>query len=315
MATQKLLENDYERMVPEFHKGTLIYAEHITRYQCIEDLVRGKVVLDIASGSGYGTKLIAQTAKFVYGVDVNEPAVSYSEKYFGGKNIEYKIGNGESIPLPDNSVDVVATFETIEHIENYRQFLKEIERVLKPDGLAIVSTPNDVEFAEGNHFHLHEFRYGELMGLLKKHFTEFKPYFQSTWKYVAVDEASNMESEGTFNIEVQNLAPKKSDQHLYFFILCSKRKITESVKPVAALGEHYSDRALVSSESGHQDKHKQSEKQIEELKHEVEHYQEQFRQEHAYRARIQTELSVIRASIGYRAYNKARRIKNKLFNR
>ncbi len=64
------LVNDYERMVPEFHKDNLIYAEHITRYMAAKPLMKNKVVLDIASGSGYGTKMLAETAKYVYGVDV-----------------------------------------------------------------------------------------------------------------------------------------------------------------------------------------------------------------------------------------------------
>lgn len=153
-AANDKLENDYERMVPEYHEGKLIYAEHVTRYLAAQSVVKDKVVLDIASGSGYGTKILAESAKFVYGVDVNEAAVNYSKKKYASKNIEYLVGDGESIPLKDNSVDVVITFETIEHIKNYSKFLDEVARVLKPDGLAIVSTPNDLEFAEGNHFSL-----------------------------------------------------------------------------------------------------------------------------------------------------------------
>ena len=244
MIKKVTLENDYERMIPEFHKDTLTYAEHITRYQCALDIVADKVVLDIASGSGYGTKMLAESAKFVYGVDVNEEAVKYARQEYGGKNIEYILGDGEKIPLEDSSVDVVTTFETIEHIKDYRKFIKEVKRVLKPDGLALVSTPNDLEFAEGNHFHLHEFEQEELIGLLQKDFTHIKPYFQATWKVAMLGEAVELSKSFDKPLPTLNLAPLPKEKFLYFYFICSNRQITESVKTVAALGEHYSDRSL-----------------------------------------------------------------------
>jgi ubiquinone/menaquinone biosynthesis C-methylase UbiE len=236
------LENDYERMVPEFHKDKLIYAEHVTRYIAAQPITKGKIVLDIASGSGYGTKLLSESAKFVYGVDVNETAINYSKKNYAAKNIEYLTGDGESIPLEDNSVDVVVTFETIEHIKDYKKFMTEVKRVLKDDGLAIISTPNDIEFSEGNHFHLHEFEYEELISLVKQHFKNVDSYFQSTWKHVAVGSENELSTD--VNAKTLNLTKKTSNQHLYFYLVCSNRKITEKVEYVAALGEHYSDRQL-----------------------------------------------------------------------
>ena len=269
MNDSDTLENDYERMVPEFHKGTLTYAEHMTRYLPAKDLVRGKIVLDIASGSGYGTKLLAETARKVYGVDVNERSVNYARKNYNAKNIEYKVGNGEAIPLEDNSVDVVVTFETIEHIENYQQFMREVRRVLKDDGLAIVSTPNDLEFAEGNHFHLHEFVYDELLQLVRKDFKHVDSYFQGTWKYVAIGPAEPMETEGASLFPTLNFAPKVPKEYLYFYLLCSNRAITEKLQPMAALGEHYSDRQLVAEVSANRERQDADAARLEELEHDI----------------------------------------------
>jgi ubiquinone/menaquinone biosynthesis C-methylase UbiE len=248
MAQKKILEDTGERMIPEFHKGGLIYAEHYTRYLSALDVVKGKTVLDIASGSGYGTQLLAKTAKKVYGVDVNEDAVKYARKNFAAKNVVYEVGDGVKIPLPDNEVDVVVTFETIEHIPDYKQFLREVERVLKPDGLAIISTPNDLEFAEGNHFHVHEFKEKELLSVIGKHFKNVKPYYQATWKYVAIGEEGVFAKEGEIAPKLLNLSPLKKDQFLYFYFLCSNRKITEKVDELGALGDHYSDRKLVAKD-------------------------------------------------------------------
>ncbi len=238
------LRNDYERMVPEFHKNTLTYAEHLTRYLCAEKLVKGKTVLDIACGSGYGTQLLARSAKQVYGVDVDKTSVQYADETYGARNIKYMVGDGVAIPLDDASVDVIVTFETIEHIQDYKKFIKEVKRVLKPDGLALISTPNDLEFAEGNHFHLHEFKYRELIDLLRKDFKNIDSYYQATWKYVAVGTEKQLLSEGAMDIPVMNLSTTTPDQYLYFYLLCSNRAITEKVEPLAALGEHYSDRTL-----------------------------------------------------------------------
>lgn len=276
------LKNDYERMVPEFHKGTLTYAEHITRYKAAQDLVTDKIVLDIASGSGYGTKLLAEKAKYIYGVDVNEPAINYSKKHYGANNIEYLLGDGESIPLKNNTVDVVTTFETIEHIKDYKKFLKEIKRVLKSEGLLLLSTPNDLEFTEGNHFHLHEFEHGELTTLLRKDFKYLKPYYQATWKYVALGSSNTFENEGQFKIENLNLAPKTVEKYIYFYFLCSNREITEAIRSIGALGDHFSD------------------KQQAEIKHTAIKYREQNKKLEQQLGLIKTELDQIKLSRSFK---------------
>ncbi len=252
MKTAEAIGKTGERMVPEVHRHGLIYAEHLIRYQAAQDLVKDKVVLDIASGSGYGTQLLAKHAAKVYGVDIDEDTVEYAKKHYGAENIIYKVGDGERIPLEDNSVDVVVTFETIEHIKNYEQFIAEINRVLVPDGLAIVSTPNDLEFAEGNHYHLHEFTYKELVALLQKSFKNIDSYYQATWKYVAIGSQEQIGREGYLTFPTINLAPPKPEQYLYFYLLCSNRKIVETIRPSGALGAHYSDRAIIGMQMTHE---------------------------------------------------------------
>lgn len=289
------LENDYERMVPEYHKDHLIYAEHVTRYLAAKPVVKDKVILDIASGSGYGTKILAETAKYVYGVDVNTTAVNYSKKHYAAKNIEYIVGDGESIPLDDNSVDVVVTFETIEHIKDYKKFLDEVDRILKPDGLLLVSTPNDVEFAEGNHFHLHEFTYEELKDLLSKHYKNIDSYFQSTWKYVAI--GSERELAEDHEMHTLNLTKKTRDQHLYFYLLCSNRPISEKIEPIAALGEHYSDRQLHEQNMRYEEIASQRLAEIDRLNKDLEYSQTQ-------RLAAENEASDLRNSEEYKVGSK-----------
>ena len=241
-TTPKNLKNTGERMIPEYSHGKLMYAEHMVRYKAALDFIDQRVVLDIASGSGYGTKLLAEKAKYVYGVDVDVDSVEYSNREFAGKNIEFLVGDAVKIPLEDNSVDVVVTFETIEHVKKYEIFLKEIDRVLKKDGLLLISTPNSLEFSEGNHFHLHEFEYKELIGLLKPTFEYIDSYFQGTWKSTIIGTKDFVGSVCSEKVYTDNFAPLDESKILYFFLVCSKNNIIKKLKPISGIGEHYSDK-------------------------------------------------------------------------
>jgi ubiquinone/menaquinone biosynthesis C-methylase UbiE len=238
------LDDTGERMIPDEHQGLIGYAEHIQRYQAVGELARGKTVLDIACGSGYGSRLLADAAARVIGVDVSPEAIDYARSKFANPKVEFVVGSATAIPLDDDSVDLVVTYETIEHIDDYRAFMAEIRRVLKPGGLAIVSTPNDLEYEEGNHFHLHEFERDELLALVGDYFEYVDDYYQATWKYVALDRMSGMDAAQTERPTV-NLARLSPEQMRYFFFLCSDRPITEVIAPTGALGEHYSEREVM----------------------------------------------------------------------
>ncbi|HYF03359.1 MAG TPA: methyltransferase domain-containing protein [Patescibacteria group bacterium] len=162
-----------ERFLPE-QKGDIAY-EHIHRYKIANELVEGKTVLDIASGEGYGSAFLAEKAAHVIGVDISEESVAYAKRrYAYARNVEYRIGSCEDIPCEDNSIDVLVSFETIEHITDHDLFMREIKRVLRPDGIVILSSPNKLTYTDEpdhhNPYHLHELYREDLEILLKKHF-------------------------------------------------------------------------------------------------------------------------------------------------
>lgn len=245
----KSIDDTGERMVPAYHKTHMVYGEHIVRYQAAIPLVKGKVVLDIASGSGYGSSVLGSSAKHVHGVDIDEDAIKYATKNYASKSVSFTLGDGRKIPLEDNAVDVVVSFETIEHIEDYKTFMAEVKRVLKDDGLFILSTPNDVEFPETNHYHVHEFERKELESLVKKYFKNSKSYYQASWLYNALAEEKILTGEWTLNITTMQTAPIKLEKCIYFYMLCSNRKVTETVEPLAAISEHYSERTKLETEA------------------------------------------------------------------
>jgi ubiquinone/menaquinone biosynthesis C-methylase UbiE len=147
--------------------------EHLHRYALALEYVENKIVLDIASGEGYGTNLLSKKAKMVYGVDISEEAINHAQEKYDRNNIEFKVGSVINIPFEENKFDVVVSFETIEHLTEQEQMLSEIKRVLKKDGILILSSPDREIYASrsvGNIYHLKELTLKELLDLLKVQF-------------------------------------------------------------------------------------------------------------------------------------------------
>lgn len=130
-----------ERFVPT-EEGAIRY-EHMHRYSWSLDIAAGKDVLDIACGEGYGSALMATRAKSVVGVDISDDAVAHARgRYQQHQNLRFVAGSATAIPLPDACVDVVVSFETIEHLLGHEEMIEQIRRVLRPDGVLVMSSPN-----------------------------------------------------------------------------------------------------------------------------------------------------------------------------
>lgn len=153
-------------------KSSLIYNEHIARYELARAYVKGKTVLEAACGSGYGAYLLAAAgAKKVFALDIDEVAVELAAKRYHHENINFLTDNVESLSrLAEASIDVVVSFETIEHLGDYQAYARNLRRVLRPDGLAVISTPNREVFGQKNPFHLKEFNRQEFIELWQQYF-------------------------------------------------------------------------------------------------------------------------------------------------
>jgi O-antigen biosynthesis protein len=151
-----------------------VEVEHLHRYFIARQMVRGLEVLDIASGEGYGSALLAQTAKSVVGVELDQRAVDHARAGYIAQNLRFEQGSAQSIPLPDQSFDCVVSFETIEHFYEQEQFLSEVRRVLRPGGKLLISSPNrDVYSPPGrppNPYHVRELTRLEFESVLKSYF-------------------------------------------------------------------------------------------------------------------------------------------------
>ena len=159
-----------------------IEYEHLHRYLFARYLCRGMDVLDIASGEGYGAALISQTARSVVGVEIDEASVQHATRAYARSNLSFLTGDARAIPLPDASVDVVVSFETLEHFFEHAAFMAEVRRVLRADGRLIISSPDrDVYSPLGgrvNPFHVNELSRAEFAALLHRQFAHVALYGQ-----------------------------------------------------------------------------------------------------------------------------------------
>ena len=161
-----------ERYVPQI--GGEIALEHFHRYHWAAQFSRGKSVLDIACGEGYGSEILARSATHVIGVDLSEDVIVHAARKYRRKNLEFLVGSCDRIPIPDGRIDLVVSFETIEHHDRHQEMMREIKRILCPEGILIVSSPDRSVYADvpgyKNEFHVKELFAREFEALLKEYF-------------------------------------------------------------------------------------------------------------------------------------------------
>lgn len=141
------LEPDSERMVVEHYRSSpgeyLIYLFHEATYRHALPAARDADVLDLGCGSGYGSAMLAEVAKSVVGVDVSGAAVAYAREHYGRANARFEtIAPHGALPFRDGQFDLVTCFQVIEHVADPAAFVRELARVLKRGGTAIVATPD-----------------------------------------------------------------------------------------------------------------------------------------------------------------------------
>jgi 2-polyprenyl-3-methyl-5-hydroxy-6-metoxy-1,4-benzoquinol methylase len=176
-----LIRGEAERWVHKF-----IYyqyeQEHLNRYELVKKYVDNKKVLDIACGSGYGSYMLAKegNAAEVIGCDLSPDSIRYAKHKYKNPQLEYFIADAEKY-IRDSYFDVVVSFETIEHLNNYEVFLTNIQTSLSSDGLFFVSTPITRQTTTncGNPYHNIEWSFSDFQNLVKKYFTIDTIYIQN----------------------------------------------------------------------------------------------------------------------------------------
>ena len=157
-----------------------IVALHLKRYEFALPWCRDRDVLDAGCGVGYGTAALAQAAASVVGVDRDGSAIAYARERYGAPNVEFRTGDLLDLDLPDESFDTVCSFETIEHLADLDRYLREMTRVLRTEGVYVVSTPQVARTTDtpDNPFHHVELARADFEALLRRHFDEVELYGQ-----------------------------------------------------------------------------------------------------------------------------------------
>jgi SAM-dependent methyltransferase len=162
-----------ERVIPGLVDADL-FNEHLARYRFAARFA-GATALDIGCGTGYGTRGV--------GIDVSHEALTYARAHFPGAR--FVQASAEKLPFDAETFDLVTAFEVIEHLERWPDLLAEANRVLKPQGVLLVSTPNKAYYAEmraktgPNPFHVHEFEHADFEAALYGMFPHVRIWAQN----------------------------------------------------------------------------------------------------------------------------------------
>src|SRR4051812_31921795 len=162
-----------ERFVPEVDGEVAV--EHLHRYAYAAEFAANKAVLDVACGEGYGSAKLATVARSVIGIDSSAEAIAHATAKYGKDDLlRFSVGTCSSLPIKSGSIDLVVSFETIEHHDGHEEMLTEIKRVLRPSGVLVLSTPDRNEYSVlprySNPYHVKELSRNELESLVARHF-------------------------------------------------------------------------------------------------------------------------------------------------
>ena len=222
-AYERLREMEWtgERFLP-WMEGAQIHYEHLHRYAFATYFVKGKKLLDLACGEGYGTNMLAKEAKYVAGVEIDKTTVQHARSRYIRDNLEFIEGSILDVPIEsEKKFDVVVCFEAIEHIAEHDKLLSEVERLLKDDGLFIVSTPNKAVDTDARDYHdtfrVKELDFREFRSLLSQYFTNVHIFGQRIYAGSNMWGIHEQECRGYVEEVV-----KKGDMEFYFAERTSK---------------------------------------------------------------------------------------------
>ena len=199
----KLILKTDERIMGENFESEneyLIYLRHLFAYKFATDQIpENSFILEIGSGSGFGTKVLFQHTQKIIGLDVDKNIIEYASRKYGSENCVFKRYSGLKIPYSDSTFDAVVSFQVIEHIQNDIGIISEIYRVLKDNGIFILTTPNRIfrglrsDQKPLNKFHVREYSVEELDALLKNKFLNIEIWGIRANETVQKIERKNME--------------------------------------------------------------------------------------------------------------------------
>ncbi len=166
-----------ERTLPDVPAENYWFRRHLVVYEWIAAQVRDKRVIDMASGEGYGSDVLAASASSVIGVEANPDAFEHARLRYPRVRFERALVEEFTAPA-----DAVVFLQTIEHLQDPGGTLDHFASLLEGDGAVFLSTPNVLTLApkgaarSDNPWHVHEYRPEEFEQLCRAHFANVEMY-------------------------------------------------------------------------------------------------------------------------------------------
>jgi 2-polyprenyl-3-methyl-5-hydroxy-6-metoxy-1,4-benzoquinol methylase len=175
----RALEYDGERLVPDDSRLKNLLLEDLSKFHFASRHADGRFILDAGCGAGQGTSYLARSgARYVVGVDIVPDAVAYGHDHYVEQDkgtLAFGAMDVTRLGFGDGTFDMVTSIEVIEHLTKPESYVAEMRRVLKDEGLFVLSTPNKPLSSPTPGtmwpYHVHEFYPNELETLLRRHFT------------------------------------------------------------------------------------------------------------------------------------------------
>lgn len=223
--------------------GAQIHYEHLHRYYFAAQFVGNKSVLDLGCGEGYGSFILSKYAQRVVGVDSADEAIEHAGRTYARSNLEFARASILSVPIEEEqSFDVVVCFEVLEHVTEHEDLLTEIKRLLKPDGLLIMSTPDKRSYSDEpnykNPYHRKELYLDQFRELVRRYFVNVDILGQRVyvgshiWTLTRPDEIGGASDE--FVIKKSGNAYSRAEYEakkpLYFVALASDAQIGDGIR-------------------------------------------------------------------------------------
>jgi SAM-dependent methyltransferase len=244
-----------ERLIPATQHGELVHAEHLARYRLAAQLARGRRVLDVACGEGYGTAMLNDAgATESVGVDIDATTIADAERRYAGSS--FSVGDVTELRFEDGRFDLVVSFETIEHVKEPERALDELSRVLADDGLLLVSTPNKHQYLVENEFHEREFTHEEFVELLAARFPVVEVLLQHNWNaslILSPERAADADAEHAHRLELLKTVGIAPGEELYTVAICTVSGEVPALGPLGVAAStdeaHELARRLLDAES------------------------------------------------------------------
>jgi SAM-dependent methyltransferase len=171
------LELTGERTLPDVPEENYWFRRHLIVYEWIAQRVAGQRVVDMASGEGYGSAVLAASAKEVVGVDANPEAHAHAAARYARPGLSFERALVEQFDA-GAPYDAIVFLQTVEHVQEPGALLKRFASLVVPGGAVYISTPNRLTLAppgearSDNPWHVREYDVGELRALLDPVFSE-----------------------------------------------------------------------------------------------------------------------------------------------